>query len=140
MISQQLGYQLVYKADITALVLPLDTTSSLELLMYNGIFLKTLKLLIPCYNQKVITSIGLNLANDVPQQWEGFCAREMSTSVFVHFSQVYLSLPSTQSLTEGHCLVAPLQHHTAATVLDEDIWEEIQVSSETVSCSNSFVK
>ncbi|XP_019380583.1 PREDICTED: CWF19-like protein 2 [Gavialis gangeticus] len=42
-------------------------------------------------------------------------------------SKAYLSLPSCQSLTEGHCLIAPLQHHTAATLLDEDIWEEIQV-------------
>ncbi|XP_074906106.1 CWF19-like protein 2 isoform X1 [Buteo buteo] len=42
-------------------------------------------------------------------------------------TKVYLSLPSNQSLTEGHCLIAPLQHHTAATLLDEDIWEEVQV-------------
>ncbi|XP_072467310.1 CWF19-like protein 2 [Notamacropus eugenii] len=40
--------------------------------------------------------------------------------------KVYLCLPNCQSLTEGHCLIVPLQHHTAATVLDEDIWEEIQ--------------
>ncbi|XP_049679500.1 CWF19-like protein 2 isoform X2 [Accipiter gentilis] len=42
-------------------------------------------------------------------------------------TKVYLSLPSNQSLTEGHCLIAPLQHHTAATLLDEDVWEEIQM-------------
>ncbi|XP_071659856.1 CWF19-like protein 2 isoform X2 [Patagioenas fasciata] len=42
-------------------------------------------------------------------------------------TKVYLSLPHNQSLTEGHCLIAPLQHHTAATLLDEDIWEEIQM-------------
>ncbi|KAK2519051.1 Cwf19l2 [Columba guinea] len=42
-------------------------------------------------------------------------------------TKVYLSLPRNQSLTEGHCLIAPLQHHTAATLLDEDIWEEIQM-------------
>uniref|UniRef100_A0A673TZP4 CWF19-like protein 2 n=1 Tax=Suricata suricatta TaxID=37032 RepID=A0A673TZP4_SURSU len=41
--------------------------------------------------------------------------------------KVYLCLPSVRSLTEGHCLVVPLQHHRAATVLDEDIWEEIQM-------------
>ncbi|XP_051842881.1 CWF19-like protein 2 isoform X2 [Antechinus flavipes] len=40
--------------------------------------------------------------------------------------KVYLCLPNCQSLTEGHCLIVPLQHHTAATLLDEDIWEEIQ--------------
>ncbi|XP_030056116.1 CWF19-like protein 2 [Microcaecilia unicolor] len=41
--------------------------------------------------------------------------------------KVYLCLPNSLSLTEGHCLIAPLQHHTAATFLDEDIWEEVQL-------------
>ncbi|XP_017402534.1 CWF19-like protein 2 isoform X2 [Cebus imitator] len=41
--------------------------------------------------------------------------------------KVYLCLPNVQSLTEGHCLIVPLQHHRAATLLDEDIWEEIQM-------------
>ncbi|XP_049745393.1 CWF19-like protein 2 isoform X2 [Elephas maximus indicus] len=41
--------------------------------------------------------------------------------------KVYLCLPNFRSLTEGHCLIAPLQHHKAATLLDEDIWEEIQM-------------
>lgn len=44
-------------------------------------------------------------------------------------SQVYLCLPNSVSLTEGHCLIVPIQHHTAATGLDEDIWSEIQVQS-----------
>ncbi|KAM4828045.1 CWF19-like protein 2 isoform 2-T2 [Thomomys bottae] len=42
-------------------------------------------------------------------------------------AKVYLCLPNFRSLTEGHCLVVPLQHHRAATLLDEDVWEEIQV-------------
>ncbi|XP_017724345.1 PREDICTED: CWF19-like protein 2 isoform X1 [Rhinopithecus bieti] len=41
--------------------------------------------------------------------------------------KVYLCLPNIRSLTEGHCLIVPLQHHRAATLLDEDIWEEIQM-------------
>ncbi|XP_038179999.1 CWF19-like protein 2 [Arvicola amphibius] len=41
--------------------------------------------------------------------------------------KVYLCLPNFQSLTEGHCLIVPLQHLQAATMLDEDIWEEIQL-------------
>ncbi|XP_059123244.1 CWF19-like protein 2 [Peromyscus eremicus] len=41
--------------------------------------------------------------------------------------KVYLCLPNFQSLTEGHCLIVPLQHLQAATMLDEDIWEEIQM-------------
>uniref|UniRef100_A0A8C6BY45 CWF19-like protein 2 n=1 Tax=Monodon monoceros TaxID=40151 RepID=A0A8C6BY45_MONMO len=41
--------------------------------------------------------------------------------------KVYLCLPNLRSLTEGHCLIVPLQHYRAATLLDEDIWEEIQM-------------
>ncbi|XP_052045151.1 CWF19-like protein 2 [Apodemus sylvaticus] len=41
--------------------------------------------------------------------------------------KVYLCLPNFRSLTEGHCLIVPMQHHQAATVLDEDVWEEIQM-------------
>ncbi|TRY81525.1 hypothetical protein DNTS_005813 [Danionella cerebrum] len=40
---------------------------------------------------------------------------------------VYLCLPNGVSLTEGHCLIVPVQHHTAATALDEDLWSEIQM-------------
>ncbi|EPY73073.1 CWF19-like protein [Camelus ferus] len=41
--------------------------------------------------------------------------------------KVYLCLPNIRSLTDGQCLIVPLQHHRAATSLDEDIWEEMQV-------------
>ncbi|KAJ7995290.1 hypothetical protein DPEC_G00243000 [Dallia pectoralis] len=41
-------------------------------------------------------------------------------------TKVYLSLPAGVSLTEGHCLIAPLQHHCSATGLDEDVWTEVQ--------------
>ncbi|KAL8625360.1 hypothetical protein ACOMHN_044503 [Nucella lapillus] len=41
-------------------------------------------------------------------------------------SKVYLSLPAHRSLTPGHCLIVPMQHVSAATALDEDVWQEIQ--------------
>ncbi|KAJ8410813.1 hypothetical protein AAFF_G00187700 [Aldrovandia affinis] len=41
--------------------------------------------------------------------------------------KVYLCLPNSVSLAEGHCLITPLQHHCAATGLDEDVWGEIQM-------------
>ncbi|XP_032328445.1 CWF19-like protein 2 isoform X3 [Camelus ferus] len=41
--------------------------------------------------------------------------------------KVYLCLPNIRSLTDGQCLIVPLQHHRAATSLDEDIWEEMQM-------------
>eukprot|EP00094_Tigriopus_californicus_P008183 TCALIF_07879-PA protein Name:"Similar to cwf19l2 CWF19-like protein 2 (Xenopus tropicalis)" AED:0.03 eAED:0.04 QI:26/1/0.5/1/0/0/2/170/654 len=38
----------------------------------------------------------------------------------------YLSLPHHVSLTEGHCLLLPLNHVSCATLTDEDIYDEIQ--------------
>ncbi|XP_054684876.1 CWF19-like protein 2 isoform X1 [Grus americana] len=62
-----------------------------------------------------------------------FDSSELSKHLIIAIgTKVYLSLPSKQSLTEGHCLIAPLQHHTAATLLDEDIWEEIQMFRNTL--------
>ncbi|KAM4043967.1 CWF19-like protein 2 [Anomaloglossus baeobatrachus] len=46
--------------------------------------------------------------------------------------KVYLCLPNHLSLTEGHCLIVPLQHYTATTLLDEDIWNEIQMFRKTL--------
>ncbi|XP_051882070.1 CWF19-like protein 2 isoform X2 [Pristis pectinata] len=46
--------------------------------------------------------------------------------------KVYLCLPNYQSMTEGHCLIVPLQHHTAGNLLDEDIWEEMQLFRKTL--------
>ena len=39
---------------------------------------------------------------------------------------VYLSLPGTVSLTEGHCLIVPMSHVASGTQLDEDVWREVQ--------------
>lgn len=42
-------------------------------------------------------------------------------------SKVYMSLPPHESLTTGHCILAPIHHVTCQTQVDEDIWEELQV-------------
>ncbi|CAN8006668.1 unnamed protein product [Ixodes hexagonus] len=41
--------------------------------------------------------------------------------------RTYLCLPAHQSLTDGHCLVVPQAHVAAGTLLDEDVWLEVQV-------------
>ena len=38
----------------------------------------------------------------------------------------HLSLPAHASLTDGHCIIAPLGHVAASTLLDEDVWREMQ--------------
>jgi len=30
-------------------------------------------------------------------------------------------------MNEGHCLIVPMQHVVQATVVDEDVWDEIKV-------------
>ncbi|XP_078314355.1 CWF19-like protein 2 isoform X2 [Crassostrea virginica] len=42
-------------------------------------------------------------------------------------TKVYLCLPNCKSLCEGHCLIVPIQHSVSGTVVDEDVWNEIQV-------------
>ncbi|XP_077519456.1 CWF19-like protein 2 isoform X2 [Amblyomma americanum] len=41
--------------------------------------------------------------------------------------RTYLCLPPHQSLTEGHCLIVPQGHVSSGTLLDEDVWLEVQV-------------
>ena len=40
---------------------------------------------------------------------------------------VYLALPSVQSLTDGHCLLVPMEHTVSSLQLDENVWSEIAV-------------
>jgi len=41
--------------------------------------------------------------------------------------KVYLAVPLHESLTDGHCLIIPMHHCSASTMLDEDVCSEIQV-------------
>ncbi|XP_047248525.1 CWF19-like protein 2 isoform X2 [Girardinichthys multiradiatus] len=57
-----------------------------------------------------------------------FSSQELPKHLIVAIgSKVYLSLPTGVSMTEGHCLICPLQHHSSATGLDEDVWSEMQL-------------
>ena len=38
-----------------------------------------------------------------------------------------MAVPLHESMTEGHCLIIPMQHCSASTLLDEDVCSEIQV-------------
>ncbi|XP_029637300.1 CWF19-like protein 2 [Octopus sinensis] len=56
-----------------------------------------------------------------------FCFENISKHLLVAIGQkVYLALPECPSLTEGHCILAPIQHVTSSTAMDEDVWDEIQ--------------
>ncbi|XP_034025307.1 CWF19-like protein 2 isoform X2 [Thalassophryne amazonica] len=51
-----------------------------------------------------------------------FTGQELQKHLIVAIgNKVYLSLPAGVSMSEGHCLICPLQHHCSATGLDEDI-------------------
>ncbi|XP_077421825.1 CWF19-like protein 2 isoform X2 [Vanacampus margaritifer] len=57
-----------------------------------------------------------------------FSSQELQKHLIVAIgSKVYLSLPAGVSMTDGHCLICPLQHNCSATTLDEDVWSEIQL-------------
>ena len=40
---------------------------------------------------------------------------------------VYLAVPSHQSITEGHCLLIPIEHTTCSLQMDENVWSEIRI-------------
>ena len=40
---------------------------------------------------------------------------------------VYLAVPSHQSLTEGHCLLIPVEHTTCSLQMDENVWSEVRI-------------
>uniref|UniRef100_A0A7N8YDB2 CWF19-like protein 2 n=1 Tax=Mastacembelus armatus TaxID=205130 RepID=A0A7N8YDB2_9TELE len=62
-----------------------------------------------------------------------FSSQELQKHLIVAIgSKVYLSLPAGVSMTEGHCLICPLQHHCSATGLDEDVWSEMQLFRRTL--------
>ncbi|XP_041667884.1 CWF19-like protein 2 isoform X1 [Cheilinus undulatus] len=62
-----------------------------------------------------------------------FSSQELQKHLIVAIgSKVYLSLPAGVSMTEGHCLICPLQHHCSATLLDEDVWSEMQLFRRTL--------
>ncbi|KAM3875265.1 CWF19-like protein 2 [Diretmus argenteus] len=62
-----------------------------------------------------------------------FSSQELQKHLIVAIgSKVYLSLPAGVSMTEGHCLISPLQHHCSATGLDEDVWSEMQLFRRTL--------
>ncbi|XP_058490698.1 CWF19-like protein 2 [Solea solea] len=62
-----------------------------------------------------------------------FTSQELQKHLIVAIgSKVYLSLPAGVSMTEGHCLICPLQHHCSATGLDEDVWSEMQLFRRTL--------
>jgi len=44
-------------------------------------------------------------------------------------TRAYLALGRYEGLTEGHCLIVPLQHQLTSLESDDDTWEEIKVCS-----------
>ncbi|KAL3879004.1 hypothetical protein ACJMK2_031326 [Sinanodonta woodiana] len=56
-----------------------------------------------------------------------FCFEHVAKHLIVSIGvKVYLCLPNCHSLTEGHCLIVPMQHVSAGTAVDEEVWNEIQ--------------
>jgi hypothetical protein len=41
--------------------------------------------------------------------------------------RAYLALPNIVEMTQGHCLIVPVQHVTSTLECDDDVWDEIRV-------------
>lgn len=56
-----------------------------------------------------------------------FGTQSMQKHLMIAMGQsCYLALPHHTSLTDGHCFIIPNAHTTCATMLDEDVWREMQ--------------
>ena len=57
-----------------------------------------------------------------------FCFENVAKHLIVAIGmKVYLCLPAHRSMSDGHCLIVPMQHVSSGTSVDEDVWAEIQV-------------
>lgn len=55
-------------------------------------------------------------------------SRKMEKHLMIAMGEhVYLSLLPTEGLHEGHCCIIPIRHVGCSTLLDEEVWREIQV-------------
>ena len=41
----------------------------------------------------------------------------------------YLSCSTVQELVTGHCYIVPIQHHLSMLEGDDDLWDEVRVST-----------
>lgn len=69
-----------------------------------------------------------------------FCFRNEGDSpplarVIASGTRAYLAVPENEPLVEGHCLIAPIQHHLTTLEAEDDTWDEIKVS--VYGCSTS---
>ena len=58
--------------------------------------------------------------------WQDEGARPPRAKVVSSGTRVYLALPEYESLTEGHCLIVPMQHHLSSLEAEDDTWDEIR--------------
>ena len=44
-------------------------------------------------------------------------------------TRAYLSCTMNEELVKGHCFIVPIQHHLSMLEADDDVWDEVRVSS-----------
>ncbi|KAI8069877.1 CwfJ C-terminus 1-domain-containing protein-like protein [Gongronella butleri] len=66
--------------------------------------------------QQALESCRLCYHDDVPPQ----------LAMISLGTQTYLALPNTIELTDGHCVIVPLQHATSMLECDDDVWTEVR--------------
>lgn len=52
-------------------------------------------------------------------------------------TRAYLSCTLNEELVDGHCLIVPLAHHLSTLEGDDDMWDEVRVSTCASSGANA---
>jgi diadenosine tetraphosphate (Ap4A) HIT family hydrolase len=65
--------------------------------------------------------------NNTTNCWFCMDSAKISKHLIVSLGdKAFLSLPKKGSLTDGHCLIVPIQHTPASVNVDEEVWDEMQ--------------
>jgi len=97
-------------------------------------------------NKSVNADSAINQINKITKELDNcdkcFNSNKMEKQLIITLgNKCYLSIPSYEDLQLGHCLIVPIQHVSCTTELDEDVWEEINVSCVVdLSSSENLIK
>ncbi|PWN52433.1 hypothetical protein IE53DRAFT_340599 [Violaceomyces palustris] len=58
--------------------------------------------------------------------WQDEGSRPPKTTVISSGTRVYLAMPEWEGLTDGHCIIVPMQHHLSSLEAEDDTWDEIK--------------
>lgn len=64
--------------------------------------------------------------DECPFCWQNEGSSPPSNPIISSGIKTYLTLPSTEPLTSGHCYIVPMFHHLSLLEAEDDVWDEVR--------------